>query len=185
MEEKTIKIDGQNHSYKLRRRRRVKYIRLMIDHDGSLVVSAPKTYPVFLIRQFIASRWEWVVVNLAKMRANPSILYVQHSERQIRQYKKITRELTQRRLEYFNQYYQLVYKRISIRNQKTRWGSCSSDNNLNFNYRLCLLPPEIADYIIVHELCHLAEMNHSVKFWQLVEKTVPDYKFLQKRLKKT
>ncbi|MBT6691369.1 M48 family metallopeptidase [Candidatus Parcubacteria bacterium] len=184
MEERSIKIDGQEYSYKLRRKKRVKYIRLMIESDGSLVVSAPKTYPVFLIKQFISSRWDWVVVNLAKMKSNPSILHVQHSPSQIKKYKEITRELTQRRLKYFNQYYQLSYRRISIRNQKTRWGSCSSDNNLNFNYRLCLLPSEIADYIIVHELCHLAEMNHSVKFWRVVEKTIPDYKFLEKRLKK-
>jgi len=78
----------------------------------------------------------------------------------------------------------LEFKRVAIRNQKSRWGSCSSQKNLNFNYRLCLLPSDIAEYIIVHELCHLQEMNHSVKFWRLVEKTIPDYKFRQKRLKK-
>lgn len=68
------------------------------------------------------------------------------------------------------------YGRITIRNQTTRWGSCSSKGNLNFNCLLMLMPPDIADYVIVHELCHLKEMNHSKAFWALVASVLPDYK---------
>ena len=68
------------------------------------------------------------------------------------------------------------YGRITIRNQKTRWGSCSSKGNLNFNCLLMLAPDEVVDYVVIHELCHLIEMNHSKAFWKQVEQMMPDYK---------
>jgi hypothetical protein len=78
---------------------------------------------------------------------------------------------------------QFLFNKITIRNQSSRWGSCSRRGNLNFNYRIALLPPELADYIIVHELCHLGEFNHSEKFWNLVERTIPNWRELRARLK--
>ncbi|MCU7492857.1 MAG: M48 family metallopeptidase [Bacteroidota bacterium] len=82
------------------------------------------------------------------------------------------------------QKYGFFVNRISIRGQKTRWGSCSRGNNLSFNFRLMAYNRDIIDYVIVHELCHTKEMNHSKRFWALVEKIVPDYKALRKELKK-
>ncbi len=99
------------------------------------------------------------------------------------QYKEQARELAHARLEYFNQFYGFTYNRVAIRAQRTRWGSCSKKGNLNFNYRIALLPPALVDYLIVHELCHLKEMNHSSRFWKLVEHTLPDYKARRKALK--
>lgn len=93
------------------------------------------------------------------------------------------REIATERLEYFNQFYQYKIGKVFIRNQKSRWGSCSSRGNLNFNYKIALLAPELADYIIVHELCHLGEMNHSKNFWALVTQTVPDYKEKKKKIR--
>lgn len=87
------------------------------------------------------------------------------------------------RLEYFNRHYQFPYKRVSIRDQRSRWGSCSTKGNINFNYRLILLPEDLRDYVVVHELCHLKELNHSPAFWRLVSETLPDYARLRARLK--
>ena len=88
------------------------------------------------------------------------------------------------RLQYFNQFYNYSWKRVTVKNSITRWGSCSRLGNLNFNYRIATLPPELSDYIIVHELCHLGEFNHSKNFWDLVERTVPNYLQLRAELKK-
>ena len=75
------------------------------------------------------------------------------------------------------------YGIITIREQKTRWGSCTSEGNLNFNWLLMLAPPEILDYVVVHELCHRKEMNHSAAFWREVEHILPDYRERKKWLK--
>ena len=91
------------------------------------------------------------------------------------QNKASARQLVRQRLEYYNQFYGFKYNRVSIKNQRSRWGSCSRQGNLNFNYRLVNLPSELSDYIIVHELCHLQEMNHGPSFWNLVAQMVPDY----------
>lgn len=70
----------------------------------------------------------------------------------------------------------LEHGRICIKDQRTLWGSCSGKKNLNFNWRLAAAPPEALDYVVIHELCHLREMNHSKRFWALVGAACPDYK---------
>ena len=99
-------------------------------------------------------------------------------------HKERARALAKDRLAYFNGICNLSYGRISIRNQKTRWGSCSRKGNLNFNYKIVLLPPRHADYIIAHELCHLKELNHSKRFWDLVAELIPDHRAIRAELRK-
>ena len=98
-------------------------------------------------------------------------------------HRELARFLVHQRVKYFSQVYQVTPGRISIRNQKTRWGSCSKRGNLNFNYKLIFLPKKQQDYIIIHELCHLKEFNHSRKFWSLVEKIMPDYLEIKNELR--
>lgn len=98
-------------------------------------------------------------------------------------YKKKAEEVIHDRLQFFNEQYGFKYHRVMLRNQKSRWGSCSARGNLNFNWRLIMAPIEVIDYVVVHELCHLKEMNHSKRFWYLVEKAVPNYKEVKKWLK--
>lgn len=99
-------------------------------------------------------------------------------------HKEYACQLIQQKIEKYNAYYGFSYNRIAIKNLKSRWGSCSSKRNLNFNYKIIYLPERIADYIIVHELCHLGELNHSGKFWKLVAQIFPDYRVLRSQLKK-
>jgi predicted metal-dependent hydrolase len=99
------------------------------------------------------------------------------------QYAETARKLAHERLEYFNQFYNFIYNDVRIKSHVTRWGSCSSKGNLNFNYKIALLPPELSDYIIVHELCHLGEFNHSQQFWDLVAKQIPNHIELRNKLK--
>ena len=77
----------------------------------------------------------------------------------------------------------MKYNHVSIRNQRRRWGSCSSKKNLNFNYRILTLSPELRDYIIVHELCHLKELHHGKTFWDLVERIIPDGQALNMKVR--
>jgi len=75
------------------------------------------------------------------------------------------------------------YGRVAVRDQRSRWGSCSSKSNLNFNWKLIMAPPQVLDYVVIHELCHLHEFNHSPRFWRLVETQMPDYEVWKKWLK--
>jgi hypothetical protein len=91
-------------------------------------------------------------------------------------HKEASRTVIHQQLQYWNQFYDFQYNRVAIRNQRRCWGSCSSLKNLNFNYKLLFLPNHLLDYIVIHELCHLKELNHSQNFWALVELQCPDYK---------
>ena len=87
------------------------------------------------------------------------------------------------RLAHYNRFYRMPVGRIFIRNQKTRWGSCSAKGNLNFNWRIITLPLPVADYVVVHELCHLKEFNHSPRFWELVARATPEHRAARKALR--
>jgi predicted metal-dependent hydrolase len=102
-----------------------------------------------------------------------------------KRHKEDARILVHQKIRELNMHYGFPIRKIAIRNTKSRWGSCSKQGNLNFNYKILFLPPHIADYIIVHELCHLKEFNHSVNFWNLVAELVPNHKAIRKELKKT
>lgn len=93
------------------------------------------------------------------------------------------KEVLKIRVEYFADLMQLNYNKILIMDNKRRWGACTSSSTLKFNFRLCMLPPTIIDYIIIHELSHLIEFNHSPKFYKIIESIMPDYKKVRKQLK--
>ena len=97
-------------------------------------------------------------------------------------YREAARECITRRADYYCRILGVTYQRIAIRDQKTRWGSCSSNQTLSFNWRLILAPPKVLEYVVLHEVCHLQQMNHSKAFWSLVCEQMPDYKIWQKWL---
>ena len=98
-------------------------------------------------------------------------------------YREEARKYLTERVKVYSRRIPCEYGRIFIKNQKTCWGSCSTKGNLNFNWRIMMAPAEIIDYLVVHELCHRIEMNHSDAFWKLVEKQLPDYKERRQWLK--
>lgn len=93
-----------------------------------------------------------------------------------RRYRDAARTKITARVEYFHSITGGYYTSITIRDQKTRWGSCSSRGTLSFNYRLIFAPGKVLDYVVVHELCHLTHMNHSENFWNMVRSIMPEYK---------
>jgi predicted metal-dependent hydrolase len=172
--------------YTLRKRKNAKNIRLSVHPGGKVMVSAPSRVKMGAIESFINDKLEWIQDKMAHFANIPPYLLHKSSKKDLVKYKEEALELVTCRLEHFNAHpaYGFPIGRISIRNQKTRWGSCSKNGNLNFNYKIVLLPPELADYLIVHELCHIGQFNHSRDFWDLVAQAIPDYKERRHRLKK-
>lgn len=149
-----------------------KRLRITISRDGQCIVTIPRRMDEVIAQKFVNEKSDWIQkqINRVALLPPPTV----YSKKEIVALKKQTRTLVTERLAYFNQFYGHTYFKISIRRQKTRWGSCSKTGNLNFNYKIALLPSHLADYIIVHELCHLKEMNHSKRFWALVARAIPD-----------
>ena len=156
-----------------------------ITGDARVVVRAPLRMTVREIRRFTESKADWIQKNLWKMhmriRAQGEV--VRLTKDQVQELTKRAKETLPGKVVYYAEILGVTYERISVRNQKTRWGSCSSKGNLNFNCQLMSLPEEIVDYVVVHELCHRKEMNHSARFWAEVEKVLPDYRERRKWLK--
>lgn len=117
----------------------------------------------------------WLGVKKRLTRRRPRRRRVSLHTAHYNEHKEHARVLIHERLMYWNTFYNCTYNKVAIRNQSTRWGSCSMKRNLNFNYRIALLPQELMDYVIVHELCHLIEFNHSPAFWECVGRALPDH----------
>jgi len=111
------------------------------------------------------------------------MIWMRRNRRQYLKVREHARSLVHERVRHFNSSYRFKVSKIYIKNHKSRWGSCSEKGNLNFNYKILFLPSDIADYIIVHELCHLAEFNHSPRFWDLVTRFIPNHKHLRRHLR--
>ena len=106
-----------------------------------------------------------------------------HSRKHYLLNKKAARKIILESLDFFANLYDIKYRKVAIRNQRTKWGSCSKSGNLNFNYKVAFLPKDQRDYVIVHEICHIIEFNHSKRFWAEVGRTVPNYKEIRKKVK--
>ena len=145
----------------------------------------PFRFPQEDVIQMIESHAKWITekLELARERKkNGTTIHISPedlTEENIAQMKKNFRE----KVEYYAKLMGVTYGRITIRNQKTRWGSCSSDGNLNFNFKLFFLPEHLMDYVVVHELSHRIHMNHSKDFWKVVATYCPEYKKCTQELK--
>lgn len=137
--------------------------------------------PIWMKRQeaeaILQKKQNWIKTHLEEMEARHGDREAATalSDRKIKELTEEAKKVIPLRVAYFAEKMAVTYGRITIRNQKTRWGSCSSKGNLNFNCQLMLMPDEVIDYVVVHELCHRVHMNHSGEFWKLVKQVMPDY----------
>lgn len=154
---------------------------------GKVTVRIPLRGSERFAVSMVESKKNWIAVSVLKMQAvepTPPQKEKSPSEKRLEAiYRDAAREYFPKRVSYFSHVLGVNYGKITIRDQKTRWGSCSSKGNLSFNWRLILAPPNVLDYVVVHELCHRKEMNHSQRFWALVESVMPEYREYRKWLK--
>lgn len=160
-------------------------ISLEITTAGEVIVRAPRHMSETDIRRFVNDKSSWLEKHLRKREVEKNLLQEEGSftEEEIRKLVKLAKTVIPQKVAYYARLMGVTYGRITIRRQKTRWGSCSREGNLNFNCLLVMTPPEVLDYVVVHELSHRIEMNHSQRFWKVVEKVMPNYRIQRKWLK--
>lgn len=171
-------------NYTIKKTSKTRSLRISVHCSRGVTVSAPIFLPDYKINEFVLKKEAWILKKIEHFSKFEKLVFPKVDKSSYILYKKQAEVLVKNRLEYFNAFYKYSFNKISIKKQKTRWGSCSKKRNLNFNYKIIFLPEDIADYLIVHELCHLKELNHSKNFWLLVSQTLADYKTRNSKLKK-
>ncbi len=170
------------HPYTLKRSRRARAIRVSVSCDA-VTVTAPHWLAEHHIERFLHEKAAWIEKTVAWYKAHTKPFMTGETKQTgYMACRGRALKLVKAKLAEWNAHYQFSFNHVVIRNQRSRWGSCSKDANLNFNYRILFLPESLQDYIIVHELCHLKELNHSRKFWTLVGKTIPDWQTRKREL---
>lgn len=142
---------------------------------GELIVRAPNRMPQREIDRFLADHAQWIETHMAASQAAQAEAGGKLTQEQLETLVELAKDAIPRRVVYWAQQMGISYGRITIRAQRTRWGSCTAEGNLNFNCLLLLAPPEVLDSVVVHELCHRRQMNHSDQFYREVLKVMPDY----------
>jgi len=159
-----------------------KTLSIQISPDGRVIIRAPLRLPQKDIDRFVAAKADWIVRHLAEIDARPAVPVL--SAEDIKQLAERAAAYIPGRVSYYAPLVGVTYGKIGIRCQRKRWGSCSSKGNLSFNCLLMLAPPEVIDSVVVHELCHRKEMNHSARFYAEVLRVFPEYRKWDGWLKK-
>lgn len=176
----SVFLRGKEVFYEIRPSRRARRLGLTVYPGGRLVLTLPEKADLTRIPRFIHAHSAWIersVRRFAHKKKLPGGVkdYKENREKAL--------ALIQERLEHFNTHYRLKYGKVTVRDSRTRWGSCSKKGNLNFSYKLVHLSPELCDYVVVHELAHLKHFDHSPEFWATVAETIPSYKALRRELR--
>lgn len=181
MKKKIIEIEGIGPVL-FEESAKAKHLNISIKPFSGIRVAVPKRLSFTKAKKIVLSKYQWIDKNLEKIRAaekkaKPIQLQFENFNNN-----EIKRALIQR-LEYLSSTYNIPYNKVTIRNQKTRWGSCSGNNNISLNIKLMLLPDELRDYVIMHELVHTRIKNHSKEFWKELDYYFPHSKNLDKKLR--
>lgn len=178
-------LETNSISFHLVRRKGYRGIKIAVYNTLEVKVTASKYVPEAVIKAYVFSHSAWIRSKLDfYLRKGPVKKSVPLSSAEYLNLKNKTIQLITPKLTHYRNLLQVNYKSVTVRNQKTRWGSCSRQGRLNFNCRLCLLPDELIDYVVVHELCHLKELNHSKRFWAHVASILPNHKLLRSQIHK-
>lgn len=184
MTKKEILLKNEKIEYQIRESVRARCLRITIYPSGDLAATLPRGFSVENLEDFLHQKADWILRKMRRVqKRKPSLVLPRASRREYLAKKNEAFMLVKEKILQFGAIYNLYPAKICIRNQKTRWGSCSRKGNLNFSYRVVYLPEKYLNYIIVHELCHLREFNHSKKFWNLVGEVIPDYKKIRKEIR--
>jgi predicted metal-dependent hydrolase len=179
----TILLNGFATAYSVRHSRRARNLRITIDPTRGLIATVPLAQHEQTVEPFLRKKARWILKYLSKAKRLEGKTIIKHSKREYEKNKLFVLKTVKERIAFFNSFYKFHHRMIRIRNQTSLWGSCTRTGNLQFNYKLVYLPKRSVDYIVVHELCHLKEHNHSQRFWKLVEKMIPDYKQIRRSLR--
>lgn len=183
--QKTVELLGKTIAYTFKQSTRSRGVRLSVHHDGRLSVTASPRVSLKRVDQFIQAKAEWILSTIERLAKTPKKEKLGEGTRtDYLHHKTAARVLATERLKHFNQVYGFKYKKVTIRNTKSRWGSCSRTGNISFSYKIVFIKPGELDYIIVHELCHLGAFNHSKKFWDLVARTIPHHAIVRRALRR-
>src|SRR3989344_4916524 len=155
-----MKKTTEQFEYTVKKSPRARRIRITIFRDGRVVVTVPYRYPEHLAEKFVREKSNWIIKRLGYFAAHRRGMITLKGEKSFAEAKREAAEILAERVEYFAGIYGFSYKKITVKNLRSRFGSCSKARNLNFNYKIIYLPPKMRDYIVVHEICHLKEMNH-------------------------
>lgn len=171
-----IKMKIGEYNVEVRRSKR-KSAAIKITADMQIVVFVPLYVSDNEIERLVISKSKWIDEHMLKVQStiDERSKLEKITFEQVKELADQAVEYIPKRVKYYAEKENFVYNKITIKNLVSRWGSCSTKGNLNFNCLLMLTPDYVIDYIVVHELCHLREMNHSEKFWAEVEKIMPDY----------
>lgn len=163
-----------------------KSVGLEVKQSGEVIARIPQGLSDSDLKIFIQTHQKWIIDKLEliaqRSRDGLTVSVPPPEELTAEEIESIKSKIAGR-VQYYGRIMSVTWGRITIRNQKTRWGSCNAKGNLNFNYKLCYLSLELLDYVVVHELAHRKHMNHSSEFWHEVEYYYPNYKECRKRLK--
>jgi len=158
-----------------------KTLALYVRRDGRLEVRAPLRTSREQIDEFVRNKRDWIEKTRRRLSAGRRIVRLTKKEEAA--YKQQAKAYLQQKCRHFSEVMGVRHGEVRISGAKTRWGSCSRKGTINFTYRLMFVPEELADYVVVHELAHLKEMNHSGRFWSVVEQVMPDYRARRKKLR--
>ena len=171
-----IKYNGEKIPYTIKKFK-IKNLYIHIK-EGQVIVKAPVRLQEKYIQEFINKKTKWIYENVKRYEQKPKV----EEKLDIKDVERL-KEIIQKSIQKYSKTLEVIPNKIRIKNIKYAWGSCSSKKNITINVKLAKKDEKVIQYVALHEMCHLKEMNHSTNFWELVEKNMPDYKIYKNKLK--